>query len=349
MKKSLLFLGLILLIAPSLGSCRFSKGPEKIELSYGSLIDTNYTDIDYAKLEAKTIEEENFVLVTYPGKDSTCSCWRIFELVIEDFVLENDAIIYAIDVFQVIGKNNDFNLSLSTSSPSIAFFEKGELKEQIAYSTKSPQAFYKNYSDFRDLILEKTTHPEILYVDSEIIDNAISNKDDFVIMHTYSSCPDCSYCLPNVVVPFAQENDLSANIWIIDLNEIREDETKWQSYKDKYNLSNKTNEALGYNNGYVPTAQAYENGELVSASVYFNDTIELINNQYVITDSFYTNERVENLTYLDGLENVVLKGLVVSEDDVDVYLNGQYIAWKQEKANEYHKPLLNAFLNKYTK
>lgn len=349
MKKSLLFFSLSLLTTSTLVGCRFSGDPSKIDLSYGSLIDTTYTDLDYATLEAKTLEEENFVLVTYPGKDSTCACWRVFEMVIEKYAKEEERIIYAVDVFQVLGKSNEFKLSLSTSAPSIAFFNKGKLVEQIAYSTKSPQAYYKDYANLVNLLEEKTNAPQVLYVDNIVLDTAIADKDDFVIIHTYSSCPDCTYCLPNVVLPFSYNNELETKIWVIDLNEVKKDKEVWQAYKDKYQLSNVNNQKYGYNTGYVPTAQAYKNGELVSASVYFNDTISFVNNEYVITDSFYTQERLSNLTYLEGLENTVLKGLVIPQDDLLIIPGGTYIGWKQDKANEYHKPLLDAFLTQYTK
>lgn len=348
MKKSLLFLPIALISLASLTSCNQGEANE-IKLTFGSYIDSTFTDLKYADLEAKINEEQSFILVTYPGADSTCSCWRVFEMIINQYVNANVEIIYGVDVYQIMGKNNDFNLSLSTSSPSISFFKKGQLVEQIAYSTKSPQKFYKDYVELGKLISSKTEEPEIIYVNESILDNSIKEKEDFVILHTYSSCPDCSYCIPNVVTPFANNNDLDEEIWIIDLNEIKSDATLWQNYKNKYNLSNANNNPFGYNNGYVPTAQAYKNGELVDASVYFNDTISLVNKSYVITDSFYTEERLSHISYATNIETNILMGLEIPSDQIMSYNDGEYIIWSQEYANVYHKPLLEAFLTKYTK
>lgn len=348
MKKSLLLLPITLLSITVLTGCGKPSG--ELKLTYGSLIDETYTDLTYANLESKIDQDENFFLVTYPGKDSTCSCWRVFEMLINSYVKNNVEIIYGVDVYQIIGKSNTFNLSLSESSPSIALFKKGRLIEQIPYSVKSPQPFYKDYAELIRLIDEKTEEPDAIYVDQNIIDNAIADKEDFVIMHTYSSCPDCSYCLPNVIAPYVVNNDLEEDIWIIDLNNIKDDKTLWQQYKDNYGLSASTNNKFGYNLGYVPTAQAYKNGVLVSASVYFNDTVTYENNEYKILDSFYSEERIANLDYLNDFEGIkIIEGMTLSSDDVNVYNDFQYVAWKQDKANQYHKPLLEAFLNYYTK
>ena len=113
MKKSLLLLPIALLSVPFITGCSTPNNGE-YKLTFGSYVDETFTNLTYSALEDKINQEENFILVTYPGADSTCSCWIVFEMIIERYIPNHVEIIYGVDVFQIMGKNNDFNLSLST-------------------------------------------------------------------------------------------------------------------------------------------------------------------------------------------------------------------------------------------
>ena len=126
---------------------------------------------------------------------------------------------------------------------------------------------------------------------------------------------------------------------------------QWQTFKDDYGLSNKHNPVYGYNTGYVPTF-LYINGYLTGAQylsgcVVFNDTVVEQDSKYVVTDSYYTSERLGSLTYLDSsVQTRILKGKTLGSKDVTVYPEyGNYVAWNHESAEQYHNVFVEKFLD----
>ena len=84
--------------------------------------------------------------------------------------------------------------------------------------------------------------------------------------------------------------------------------------------------------------QYFKDGVLTDAMVYFNDTIS----ESKITNSYYSEERKDNLHYLDKLERKVLTGITLKEDEIK---NGYWIS--QTVQNSYYQPFLEAFLDTY--
>ena len=80
----------------------------------------------------------------------------------------------------------------------------------------------------------------------------------------------------------------------------------------------------------------------LAGSVYFNDSVSLINNEYVITSSYYTAERNALQPYLDENDEVLLNKKV-SEDFV--IKNGDYLFLDQSKMATYHDKLVKKFGN----
>ena len=131
------------------------------------------------------------------------------------------------------------------------------------------------------------------------------------------------------------------------LDSIKDDTETYNTFRASHYMSNAINKEFGYDRGFVPTIHYYEKGELKDATVYFNDAVEKVNGQYVVTRSFYSEERKAHLGYLNGIETPVLEGLILQDKDVDVYGNGAVYVWKHESAHKYHKPLFDAFMKKY--
>ena len=71
------------------------------------------------------------------------------------------------------------------------------------------------------------------------------------------------------------------------------------------------------------------------------------NGKYYVSDSYYSNERLSNLTYLKGASfQTVLKGMELNNADV-IEVNESTYIWSQAAATKYHTPFLEAFLNYY--
>ena len=128
-----------------------------------------------------------------------------------------------------------------------------------------------------------------------------------------------------------------------------EEKAQYQNLKNYYGLSEKGSPAYGYKNGVMPTIQSIKKGLIVDATVYFNDEInKKEDGTYYLSDSFYSEERLENLNYLKGCQfETVLKGMSINEGVLENPNGGYY--WSQEVASRYHTPILKVFLDYYLK
>ncbi|MCD8195325.1 MAG: hypothetical protein LUD22_03425 [Coprobacillus sp.] len=356
-KKSFLLIPILLF---SLCGCNGSTNSEKINLSYGSLIDEEATLITRSTLRSMCDNEESFILVSYPGDDSRCSCWITFSKIIDSYVQEHEEIIYKINYGNIGGEDNEFGLSIYNDRPTLCFFEKGKLQSENIYNTKNEQAFFKNKESFENFIEESVNTPKIVYINEDLLETWVNQEQTFTIMYEWSTCPDCQYCLPNVIIPYFNDNPDSHYLYLIDLavegillNNGVQDKNN-QSYIDfmnKYGLSKGSNEKFGYTEiGVVPTLQRYENGAVCDAAVYFNDEIEIAEDgkSATIVDSFYSQDRIEYLTGATStdVKYSVLVGQTYGEDDINDLGNGEYEV-KHSSMATYHDPLLINFLNYY--
>ncbi len=355
-KKSLVLIPILIL---SLVGCDNTKSGE-INLSYGSLIDSEATLINRSTLKSMCDNEESFILVVYPGEDSHCSCWQNFSKVIDSYVNEHEQIVYKINYGNLGGENNEFGLSIYSDRPTVSFFSQGKLHTEHVYNTKNEQSFFKNLSSFEDLVEESTNSPHVIYIDEDILESWVNENETFTIMYEWSTCPDCQYCLPNVVIPFFETETKRDNLYLIDLavegilinNGVQDKNNEsYINFMNKYGLSEKSNEMFGYTEiGVVPTFQYYKNGVICDAAVYFNDEIEISENgkSATIVDSFYSEKRQEYLTgaYSEDVTNPILVGLTYSEDDINDLGNNEYEV-KHSSMARYHDPLLINFLSYY--
>lgn len=353
MKKLLLFLSLISCLS-SLTGCQGND--DKINLTFGTYIE-NAVKLTYEQLSPKMLDEENMIVVVFPGEDSTCGCWTVFEDIMDDVVNKYHYQIYKISYAQFLAYGNPWNFPIYNDRPSLCFVENGQIKTIYEYDTRNVHPLFKNEDDFVEIIKNNCNLPNYYYIDEVFLENQIQNKNDFLIGYTWSSCPDCAYSFPNVLYNFNNNQPFTTKMYIIDLevegllleNGIKDSSNpNYRAFVDKYSLSNTNDKTFGYDRGFVPTYQYYEDGILKDMCVYFNDAIEKIDNNYVITRSYYSDERIINLSFfrqIENSQNYILQGKILDEDEL--IINGDSISWKQENASVYHTPILEAFLNNY--
>ncbi|MCD8204472.1 MAG: hypothetical protein LUC16_01405, partial [Coprobacillus sp.] len=182
-------------------------------------------------------------------------------------------------------------------------------------------------------------------------------KKTFHVMYEWSTCPDCQYCLPEVVIPWFRNNETSTTLYIIDLavegilisdGVSSKTNESYIEFMTRYGLNESGNETYGYTEiGVVPTFQYREKGEIKDAAVYFNDEISYeVDKGYYISNSFYSSERISNLKYLTG-DVTPLLGMSVSENEIDI--NGDEISIIKDEFAKYHTPLLEAYFDYYLK
>lgn len=355
MKKSLLFIlpGLYLL-----SGCN-STNSKKTLITFGSNFDQAATKINYDDLKIKIVDEESFLLTIYPGDDSTCGCWTQFKEVIDDYVKNNSTIIYKINYLNLESESNKYGLTYYSDRPTLALFEKGKLKKEWQYVVKDIDPLFKSTYQLETTLKEYILEPKLIYINQNQLDEKIKN-DAFTICYVWASCPDCKYALPKVIIPYFENNKNDEELYLFDLEIeglLLEDGVKNSSnenylkFKKDYKMSQEGDETFGYANGYVPTLHRYENGTLKSSITYFNDVISKNEEgEYYVSQSFFSEDRLENLEYLKDFNGTkIIQGLKIEEDDLLFNSDKTRFSWNKESANVYHQPLLEKFLSYYQK
>ena len=354
MKKTLIFsLPIFAASISFLSGC--GTGDSKIRITYGSPVYQEMVELTYSDFTQKMTNGENMIVATYDSEMSeSCGCWINFQPILNRYADEKDTLIYKMDRHYIT--NNPYGLILpSGSDPTFFITNKGQLEKQYVYNTTSANAdLFYNYAKFKDNIDSLVKEPQLMIINEEYLNRAIfeENRTDFIIYHGRNGCPDCNYCAPNFLEPYARDNNLKNKIYVMDIEYLRGTDG-YQLYKDKYQLSvgadleNPTNPHFGFGTGVVPTFQYWKNGVLTDMCVYFNDEYKLIDGKYTITDSYYTEERVQYLKYTD----TVLVGHNIPDEEMEEKQYGEivYKAWKKKDMAKIHDKIAKSFFDYYAK
>lgn len=350
---------LLLLLAPFALTTMTGCGTNirKMKLTFGTYVTTSdnsnpdttlisYDDLSLKMSKNSSSNNENFLLVI-PDPEGSCVCWSTFQPILKQFIKETNYRIYQVNQSS-FGENDDrFGLSFKKGYVTFAIIEGTTIKQQYPDSH-----VFNNATGLKAEIDKYVTAPDMYYVSQDYLNDQIKIGNTVLVSYVRSGCGDCQYALPNILVPYTYVQGYKTKLFLIDLQELYEkDANSYQIFMDDFNLSEKYNVEFGYGKGFVPTTQYYKNGILIDASVYFNDEISLIDGKYVITNSFYDEHRIEHLKYLTGVQTKILKGKELPAKEVKSYTDkegGVHYFWNQSDADNYHRPLLEAFLNKYS-
>ena len=364
MKKFLILLPLLALTATGLSACRTDK---KARITYGTLVDTEVTEIIYKTLQTKMIKKENLLLAVYQDSPQglSCGCWRDFKATLNEYVKEYKTKIYVIARSQFGDGDETYGLTLldssETTSPTFALMKNGKKTNEYIYANDTKPMFTK-LKDLRTAITKIARDPQYMLIDEEFLDDALftTKVDKAVVHYIWNFCPDCNDCFPNVLLPYSEKNAFKTAVWIIDLNVpgilidkdteiVSTGNTSYIEFLKKHHMSATGDATFGYDRGFVPTTQVWEKGELKDATTYFNDTIVKEGDYFKVSQSFYSEERVSHL----GYTNEVVEGKIIGGEEVNPqYDNNGNITgykWDADYARKVHQPLLEAFLDRYVK
>lgn len=331
--KKLLLSTLLLFSITSLSGCSSN---QKERLTYGTLYHEEAISLDTDTLYNKK-EKENFILATYE-KGTTCGCWTQFSLVLNHLAKYDHILTYKMTTDQIDERLKEFGIKES-QDPAFYIIANKKIIRSTFYADND--SYFTDETKFLNTVKETINLPYMYFIDEGQIQSEVIDKGG-ILYYTRMTCPDCSYCTPNVLMPYLKDKQSNNKIYVFDMDPIRNKGSNiYQEFKDDHLLSNKNNPGFGYNTGYVPTFQYYKGGLLTDMAVYFNDTIT----DGVITTSYYDEERASHLHYLDKLNKKVLTGTKLSSDE----LNGSG-NWKDNDThNKYYEPFLKAFLDTYFK
>ena len=310
-------------------------------------------DIEYSDFLAKMEEnghhrDENFLIATY-DEGTTCSCWvNNFGPALRSFVSKYHYEVYTL-ANQKIG-SEDFGLKhyLNQSMPTLAIVNHGSIVKQFVYNSQSDM-FFKDTA-IKSEVEKYIKSPQLFKVSQEYLDNAIKSEET-VVYYMREKCGDCSFVSPEVLWPYAYSHKLNTKFLVFDMDPLRDtDMEKYNEFKKDHLLtSDESNTTpFGYGGGVVPTFQYWKGGNLVSASVYANDSIAKgEGDECIVTTSFYSSARKNALDYLEGIETTVLEGITISKDEYNYIEEYNFYVWPNKYAAKYHTPLLEGFLNKH--
>ena len=351
-----------LLLAPLLiGSLTGCGDSNKIRLSYGNLITdenskTGAREIDYSDIQrmmdpTSRSANENFLLVVAPTNG--CYCWEKFQIVLKQFINETNYLVYQIKISEFDNDVDKFGIAMKQGNVALNIISNAKVIKTYVDST-----IFENVTSLKSELNKHIKEPLLYYVDQNQLNDLIKEKrENMLVYYARNGCGDCAYATPNAVLPYLYSHNFTTKFYIIDIQDLYDDarnngSSEYQEFKDIFNLSNKFSPEYGYGNGVVPTFQYYEKGQIIDASVYFNDSlIKKDDGTFEISETYYTQLRTRNLKYLKNVKTNVLEGLIIPEEDVDVFEFGgnNYYSWNQNKASVYHKPLFEAFMDTYAK
>lgn len=363
MKKLAFILPIVLV--PFLTSCN-KEGP-KASLTYGTYIESSIKslkELSNEELISKTRDEkEVFLLAVYQGDYSTsCMCWSTFQNVIVNYINTYHENVYVYNAYNQNEELANLNIEkINDSAPYLYIFNGETTLAKYTYKNNSQKAIFENvnakamYNAVRKVVNKPVMH----FIDEAYLEQQIMDSKDLTVLFMRNGCGDCKYVIPNVIIPYINDKALKESLYLFDMQyaydiankegATEEEKNQYQSLKNYFALSEKGSSTFGYGNGVFPTIQRIEKGLIVDASVYFNDEVnQKEDGSFYISNSYYTEERVNNLNYLKNCQfKTVLKDMSVTEGVLENPKGGYY--WSQEAASIYHTPILKAFLDYYLK
>lgn len=318
-----------------------------VQLTYGTLINEEATQLTADTFDTKVSNNENFLLTIYP-KDSTCGCWRTFSYIINRAVKDEHLQVYKYyvqDIDSSAYMKNMGEFYRVYNAPTFYIIEDGKIAKSYKYNVSNEM--YNSYEKFLNEVDARCYRPKIMEVNEEYLTSHPLNNN--IICYARNSCQDSIYATNHALIPYFKEHTNKSYIYYFDLDPYRnKDMTLYQNKKDEYLLSTKNNPTFGFGDGVVPTYQYYKDGKLVDMCIYFNDGVLTYNqddNCYYSLETYYAGERLNAFHYLDQCINKDLSKIKIPQEDTVEFNNMHF--WKEDKAATYYNNILTCFLNTY--
>ena len=319
-----------------LSGCKKDENKNRVFLSFGDVHATGYKTVTVDEINSLVTREESFLLTV---SSDSCYCWQKFEPKLINYASETKTLCYQImfSDFRKLSIENRFGLEKAADGDTtFAIFNKGKLEKYI--NTTSNHDIMYSDEKFKQYMSENVVLPKAYFITAEDAKNIKNSGENAVIYYERSGCSDCNFANPTILDSYIKNHKDMKKIFVVDMQELYElDRAQYTSFKDEMGLSEVNNPIYGWGSGSVPYFSYIKNKEFASGAVIYNDIVSKVNEKYIVTNSYYTTERVTNLEYT----NIVLQGQEIPANEME---NG---FWSKEKANKYYKDILESFLNTY--
>ena len=316
----------------------------RVLLDFGDVHAFETTEITIEKLNELVKAKENFLFVV---STNTCGCWSEFRPNLERYLSDNHLICYKMDYEQikdVAGPAYELYF-LSSSTTTFAIFENGKVKTTLC-SSDDGKIMYdeKKFAKYMD---ETVRLPGCYLITKNDYFSIKESGKNAVIYFERTKCGDCTALNPTLLRSYVNKHPNMKKIYVVDCQpywRLKTDgdyETTYLATKDAFGLSaidkdSQPNNPYGFGAGVFPFFSYIENGNYASGAVVYNDSID---SNLVVTDSYYSTERVASLEYTD----TVVVGKQLTEEDVSRI--GEYIMWNHDSADKVYEGILNSFLD----
>lgn len=278
----------------------------------------NLIEINKEDLKEKITNKEDFLLIIQLEGCSSCETFN--NNVLKPFISKTHATIYGINSYEVDAINGFENSPKYKLAPNIQIYKEGKSIKSFDYDDS--KSYFTNHEEFENFIAKYVRLSNIIDVSEAYLDQAIIDKQSFVLYIGWDKCGDCTLVKENVLDEYLSKNKSDMPIYYLEVDEYRRNKPsscpdisnatpedllfyeyymKWLNFAKKYNFDS-------YEDGKVPTFQYYENGVLKDMIVYKNDIIV----DEIIVKSFYeelVNKKMETKELNDFHKNKVIEFL----------------------------------------
>ena len=290
-----------------------------IEISSEYLIKT-YKCIDEVNtLKSKLNQKESFLLYIF---SSNCLGCRIFEPVLNNYIKDNAAVIYAIDV-SLVDFPTDNILVNYEYTPTISLIRDG--KEYRSFNESNNSELFINSDNLKNELDKFVVVSNKVKVNNQNdLNYLIKNKDCLVYYH-FPQCGDCLYFYEHFLKEELKK--IKFKIYFFDMSYYfkKENQSIYLEFTKEMGLSREGSH-FGYKNGVVPTLQKYLNGMLSSNTIIFND--EFLYN-------YNENNEIDSLKLIDSyyIDNP--------------FINQMFKANNKSVLEDYHEKTLTFYIEKF--
>ena len=378
MHKKLLLL--IALAIPAIGCGETIDDIKPVSIPYGTRIgmdnpvkgESHMTEISYEKFSSLVVDKESFIVMIH-STTNFCSCWDAFHRdVFAPYVKARGTLVYFVDYQNIEGKEN-YGLSVLPNHETIGIFENGVLKYQADNSDQKSE-WTTSATYFAQWMDARVSKPKAFYVSKAQLDELYGGRNEFTILYTRSTCPDCSYLQDNDLKAWLNAANNPSPLYMLDCDVVgiryvvdddgkqygpssaedasekqKEAFTQWSDFKSEYGLAYSEENPAGWSTGYVPTIYhinpdgSKKGGDVIDAAgVFYNDT-RLCDSRAnpsqdtSISSTYFTADRlrIDALQYLRE-SNVTNKVLE------GIKAEGEK---RHDAFQPYHSAILNALLD----
>ena len=279
------------------------KSDNSIKIDQINSIDS-FIKIDENELYSLISKKKDFILTI--GQEGCLSCESIIP-VIQSYISTYEFVFYWIDIssykeaVKILKDDETYSIKPVVMSASILLFDEGKDVEYIEYDMKMyeskdslgkklnkyiSKSGYYLVNDLVEINYEKGVNMYQNNIESydKLLDLIYNQKEEVTVLFSWYQCPDCILLKSLVLDEYLKTT--TKPLYFFEVDGIRNSsEDDWTIFKSYFQFDN-------YRDGRVPTFVHFKEGEKVDMMVFVNDVIEEINNEFVITESFYNDKIV---------------------------------------------------------